>query len=84
MSREFRATAALWMSCFGRLVNLYPLVSQPAVTTRMALLGRDESNRSVTMLVVVPLNEDADPNPLSPIRSNRDRHNLITNKNQRH
>ena len=58
-----RATPALRMSCFGRFLNLYALVEQRAVQTRMALIGRDESDRAVTMLVVVPLNEGADPLP---------------------
>ena len=58
-----RATPALRMPCFGRFVNLYALVEQRGVQTRMALVWRDESNRAVTMLVVVPLNEGADPLP---------------------
>ena len=51
------------MSCFGRVVNLHALVEQRTVQTRMALVGCNESNRAVTMLVVVPLNEGADPLP---------------------
>ena len=48
----------------GRFVNLHALVEQCAVQTRMALVGCNESNCAVAMLVVVPLNEGADPLPV--------------------
>lgn len=50
-------------TCAGGLVDGLALCQQDGVQSPVTLLGRDEANRAMTVLSVVPVHESGHPRP---------------------